>query len=345
MRRREMLLGLAAVGTAVAAAPSWAAADPVRQTVPLDKLLTAGGPNTAPMPPAQLATRLSTARQAFQQCRYRQLMAGLPDLIAAAIASRDRADGGAREHFEELLSQCYRLGSELCVKLSEDSIAWVLADRALTAAHHSGDAVSIVESTRRVAVAMRRGGHHDGALDLLTNVGRSIDPYAHGRPGAAVAAYGAMLYTAAYSSAQHGNSGHAIELIDEAHEVAGRLHRTGPVGSPFGITNVTIYRIAVCTSVGDTAGALRHADRIDLQQLSTPERRGRYFIDTARACVRHGSYDRAYQAVLAAEHHAPQEVRRPSVRELVYHLLHVPAHGPAPGGLRELAGRIGVVRR
>jgi hypothetical protein len=48
------------------------------------------------------------------------------------------------------------------------------------------------------------------------------------------------------------------------------------------------------------------------------------------------------QALLAAERHAPEEVDRPSVRDLVSGLLYAPT--VIPDGLRGLADRIGAVR-
>jgi hypothetical protein len=75
-------------------------------------------------------------------------------------------------------------------------------------------------------------------------------------------------------------------------------------------------------------------------ELPSPERYGRHCVDTARAWAAHGRPDRAVQALLAAERHAPEEVDRPSVRDLVSGLFYAPT--ATPDGLRGLAGRIGV---
>jgi len=73
----------------------------------------------------------------------------------------------------------------------------------------------------------------------------------------------------------------------------------------------------------------------------TPERHGRRLTDTARAQTRHGRADEAAHAVLAAHRHAPEEVDRASVGDLVT-LLYSPT--PTPTALRRLAGRVGVRR-
>ena len=63
---------------------------------------------------------------------------------------------------------------------------------------------TIAAASRAVAIAMRRAGHYDAATTMLTRTALSLDA-AHGAPPVPVlAAYGSLLCTAAYSSAQHG---------------------------------------------------------------------------------------------------------------------------------------------
>jgi hypothetical protein len=109
---------------------------------------------------------------------------------------------------------------------------------------------------------------------------------------------------------------------------------------PFSPATVAICRISVHTTLGDTGTALQHAASVNAALLPTRERHGRYLIDTARAWARHGRIDKAVQTVLTADRHAPEEVNRPSGRELVRTLLDSPT--PTPAALRDLAGRIGL---
>ncbi|MBU3864988.1 XRE family transcriptional regulator, partial [Streptomyces sp. 4503] len=66
----------------------------------------------------------------------------------------------------------------------------------------------------------------------------------------------------------------------------------------------------------------------------------RYWIDVARAFDQWGKPDRCYRALLAAEHAAPQEVRRGSVRTLAAGLMR---HDRALPGVRAFAQRVGVL--
>src|SRR5262249_6045654 len=145
--------------------------------------------------------------------------------IAVTTASQNTATGTRRENIAAILAAAYQLASELCIKLNDDALGWVLADRAMTSALASGHASSIAGSTRSVAIAMRRAGHQAGAVGLLPSAAYGLD-LRHRPSDAVLAAYGSLLCTAAYSSAQQGNHAQAVELVDEAADAASRL--TGP---------------------------------------------------------------------------------------------------------------------
>jgi hypothetical protein len=185
-----------------------------------------------------------------------------------------------------------------------------------------------------VSYFQRHGTGSRGSLGLC------IQGPACNAPDALIGAYGSLLCTAAYSSAQARNTGEATTFVDEAATAAQRLGRPDAGVVPFGGSTVDIYRIGVYTALGDTAAALDAAQRVQAAELPSTERYGRYCIDTARAWAAHGRPGRAVQALLAAERHAPEEVDRPSIRDLVSGLLYAPT--VTPDGLRDLARRIGV---
>lgn len=343
MRRRDLLTGIAASATAGLWTSAGEAAESETATTGLESLLLASAvPAQTTLSPPQLTDSLNTAWHRYDNCSYHELTRTLPALISTTHTVRDAATGQQRELLSATLATTYRLAAALCVKLDDDAIAWVLADRALTAAQHSGNPTCIAACTRAVAIAMRRAGHHDGAVQLLTTTAVNLDTN-HGQISAdTIAAYGTLLCTAAYSSAQHDRRATAVELINEAATAASRL--AAPVhgrGGSLSSTNVKIYKIGVFTALGDTPAALKSAQAVDPHQLPTAERYARYCVDTSRAWRHHGRPDRACQALLVAERCAPQEVRRPSVRALVSTLLYAPT--PVPHGLKDLATRIGAI--
>lgn len=342
MRRRQLLSGLAAGATA-AAWPLPAAAGSVPGTAgPVDfaDILAA----TSEPPPVALDTLLAVltaARSDFTTCRYDRLGERLPMLIATAAATRRHTRGVDRDQAAVILAAGYRLASELSVKRNDDALGWVFADRALTAARDSGQPLSIAHASRSAAIAMRRAGHHQDAVGLLTTAAGHLEP----RPqptDSDLAAYGALLCTAAYASAQRGDRDSAAVLITEAADTADRLTTTVTNGEiTFSPTNVAVYRIGICTALGDSGAALQHAGTVEPARLATAERHARYCIDTARAWELHGRPDGASDALHAAERLAPQELRRPSVRDLITHLLYAPTM--TPSGLRDLAVRCGAI--
>jgi transcriptional regulator with XRE-family HTH domain len=339
VRRREILTGLAGSAAAGLLPASAHATAPSPTTGHLEALLTADAATAAPVTLAELATAMADAMIAFSDCRYEHLAGALPGLLATAHSSCDAATGGRQDRLAVLLADGYSLASELCIKLNDDAIGWVLADRALATARDSGSASSIAAATRQFAIAMRRAGHHDGAVSLLTSTAGDLGANGDNATAAQIAAYGPLLCTAAYSSAQHGRQSQAIELIDEATLAAARLSQPGPnTTEGFSPSNVTIYKIGIYTALGNSATALDHARSVDPRLLPNRERHARYCVDTARAWVSHGDLEHAYQALCAAERHAPEEVRRPSIRDLVSTMLYAPS--PTPRGLRDLASRI-----
>ena len=164
--RRELLTGLAGVSAAalLPASRAAAAAGPDPVTTAIGEILSSGPGAAAPVSAGTLEARLTAAWQAFSACRYQALAVKLPGLVAAASANcADAAPGAARAAASTALADTYVLVSDLAEKAGEDGMAWVAADRALTAARDSGDPATIAASSRAVAIAMRR---HQ-ALDLI----------------------------------------------------------------------------------------------------------------------------------------------------------------------------------
>ncbi|WP_371097126.1 hypothetical protein [Streptomyces sanglieri] len=87
--------------------------------------------------------------------------------------------------------------------------------------------------------------------------------------------------------------------------------------------------------------ALAAARAVAPHSLPSVERRARYYTDIAAAFGRWGRRDECIRALLAAEHHAPEETHaRPAVKSLVSGLL---VSGRTTTELRGLAARVGVL--
>jgi hypothetical protein len=88
--------------------------------------------------------------------------------VAAARASFDTCL--YQRHLLRLTADAYCLASQLCVKLGEDAMAWVTADRALSVARRSGVPVTLAAYASRLSTAAytaAKAGRLHQALELI----------------------------------------------------------------------------------------------------------------------------------------------------------------------------------
>ncbi|MEV5704870.1 hypothetical protein [Actinoallomurus sp. NPDC052274] len=344
MRRRELLTGAAGLAAAGALGlPRTARASQApAPALGLEDLLYGPDPSADPVPLAALRTATARARALFQAARYDQLAADLPHLIATATSTRDHTDGNDRLAADALLAETYIVASGFMVKLNDDQLAWATADRAAQAAAASGDALTLADARRSVATVMRRTGRPGRARALLIDAADQIAPARAATPEQ-VSMYGTLLQVAAYTAAVDGDRAQAHDLISEAAAAANRLGRdANHRHTVFGPTNVGLYQVSIAQVLGDNGTAIAHAKSLNPAAIPTAERRGRYWIDVARAWHQWGKPEACYRSLLAAERAAPAEVRyRPPVRRMTADLLRADRRGALPG-LRAFATRVGV---
>ncbi|MGH3925438.1 MAG: hypothetical protein ACRDTT_21710, partial [Pseudonocardiaceae bacterium] len=211
VRRRRALTGLVGVtGATLLGIPDHAGG---RDDSMLRLLSSAPAATAAHLSVQELRGALAAARSLFQRCRYADLADTLPDLILTTQLSREEAVDHQYEELSALLADAYSLASELCTRLHDYPLAWVTADRARFAAQASGHAVSVAEAARMASIAMRKHGHHDAAITLLTTTALNLSAATGSPQPDLLGTYGSLLCTAAYTAAQHGSRTHALELI------------------------------------------------------------------------------------------------------------------------------------
>lgn len=333
MRRRYVLQGLSAsavVLPALALARSPMVSD-------LDNGLFIPQTGAEPVTLDRMRQLVAMVRAHFAACEFRQLAAAMPRLIAIAHASRDAAVYDTRARFDALLSTVYVTGNELAIKLHENPVAWVMADRAVAAAVASGDPMTIAKARWRAAISLRRSKHPHTASSLITTAAQDLHRSTSLESGQAAGFFARMLCCAAYTAALAERRADAYDLLAHAREVVIE-HRA----SSFGFADIDLYGISVARSVGDFGQAVQYSQQVPVGALATVERRTRFYEDSAIAWWGKGRPDKTYQAMLAAEAIAPQEVRyRPWAHRLTTNLLGCGQRTGLPG-LREFAGRIGV---
>ncbi|MFE5854117.1 helix-turn-helix domain-containing protein [Streptomyces sp. NPDC056500] len=339
VRRRNLLAGLAttAATTVLGTAPASA-----RTTLSglEDLLLHRDGSTSGVEPtPHSVAAALATSRREFGTCRYDALARALPARIALAQALGRL---GAAEQSATTVAELYNAATRLCIKLGEDGLAAVTADRALTAALSGAGALTIAEAHRMVSSSWRRQGYYVRATDVAVTAAQQLAADRTAPEVERLSVQGNLYATAAYTAAKQGDRHTAKELITEAETTATRLgHEVQPGGTTFfGHSQVLLHRISISHLLGDAGQAIEHARRVDVRQLPTPERQARYWIDVARSFEQWSKHDRCYRALLSAEQAAPQEVRRSSVRTMATGLMR---HDRMLPGVRAFANRVGAL--
>ncbi|MBB0244893.1 helix-turn-helix domain-containing protein [Streptomyces alkaliphilus] len=342
VRRRELLAALAGAGTGTVLGASSATGAPSQPNLSgLEDPLLHRGPGQVPATdpgPATVAAAVDASRDEFGACRYTALARALPSRIALATT----LDGNAHpERAATAVADLYTIATRLCIKLGEDGLAAVTADRALTAALGGADALTVAEAHRMVSSTWRRRGHHARATDVAVVAAGHLAGEPDGATVEGLSVRGNLYATAAYTAAKQGDRHTAQALIAEAEATAGQLGRDAMArGTVFGPARVLLHRISISHLLGDAGQAIEHARRVDVAALPTAERRARYWIDVARAFEQWGKPDRCHRSLLAAEQAAPQEVRRAPVRTMAAGLMRYDRTLP---GVRTFARRVGAL--
>ncbi|KPC93491.1 XRE family transcriptional regulator [Streptomyces albus] len=338
MRRRKFLSGTAAAMTAAAmpqtSTPAHADEAQLGEVLVArlrDAMLGLGKPSHT-AEPQHLAAELDHAHRDYRTGGFVSLSVRLPRLLATAHAAPD-AD-------HRLLGRAYLLTTRLLIKLDEQQLGWMAADRARQLAITAADPLVVAEAARQLAVLARKAQWHDQALTLALTAADAPGLREAGQPG--IALRGLLLQSAAYTAAWQGNAVGMRELTAEAAAIAADLGATHHLDAGgFNPATVQLHLVSAENSAGDPSRALAAAQAIDPAALPSAERRARLHTDVAHAHHKRGHRDACITSLLAAERCAPQETHaRPAVRALVAGLL---LSGRTTPDLRGLATRVGAL--
>jgi len=283
------------------------------------------------------------ARRHYQACRYAELMELLPQLLLRLRAASILLDGEAKNRALILSADAYHVAAGLLLKLDDQGLAHLAADRSMQAAQASEDPVTLGASARIVTHALMRGGHLSVAASAASGHAARLDRDMLSHNPESLSVYGSLLLRGAVAAAQDGRRGGAQELLDESGAAAQQLGADANLRwTAFGPTNVKLHRVNVAVTLGDAGTAVQLAREIDPAAITVTERKATLLIDVSRAFLQWGRHDKAYAALRAAEHAAHEEVAgRPSVHRMVRELI-----AAAPPSVRrdaaEFATQIGV---
>lgn len=289
--------------------------------------------------------QLTYTGHAWLSSHFATVSRALPQLIQDAQRHAAHARDAERLQAQRMLVMAYRLACSTLLKFGSTEVAWLAADRAMTAGQAVDDPIALARASRSVARAMSHTGQLDEAINACTGMAEILRPRLRGDDPDSLPLFGMLLLAAEIAAATQGDASLATELHAEAFAAAERIganHRGHH--TVFGPANVEVHRVSALVRLDQPEHAVRYANNIDTSLLDTlpAERRSNFLLDVADANSRAGHISDAIQALVQAERLAPEEVRcRPLTHGMITSLLSTGSGGSDPT-LRQLAHRAGI---
>lgn len=213
----------------------------------------------------------------------------LPQLIRDAEAAVRALTGDDRRAALVALSDVYRLTGQATAYVAPAELAWVVADRALTAAQDADQPAAIAAAAWNMGNILRETAYPEEALRVVNDAADLIHPHLENGPDDWRGIYGALQLHAAVTAAREGREGDAWNYWDRGDQVAKSLPAEYVHPSTvFGRANVDFHAVSVATDLRKSQKALGLADDLDPDVMPSRERRARLWIEVARGHLQRG---------------------------------------------------------
>ncbi|KMS77717.1 hypothetical protein ACH49_19725 [Streptomyces leeuwenhoekii] len=298
-------------------------------------------PPTAASPPDPtiLQGRVNQTWRLWHTSEHNRTEVGalLPDLIRDTEAAVRTLDGAERRAALVALSDVYRLTGQATAYVAPAELAWVVADRALTAAQDADQPAAIAAAAWNMGNILRETSYPEEALRVVTDAATLIRPHLDGAPDDWRGIYGALQLHAAVTAARDGREGDAWRYWGKGDQVAKSLPADYVHPSTvFGRANVDFHAISVATDLRKSAKALDLADDLDPDVMPSVERRARLWVEVARGHLQRGERTAALKVMQMAQEIGAETVAyTPSARHVAADLWRT-----APRAMRKEAGQL-----
>lgn len=221
-----------------------------------------GRPMREPVDPAPVARLAEHGWSDYQSGQLGRVIAALPGLIASAQALEESAPVSDTASCWAASARIHHLAASALAKVGESELAWMSAERAMSAAEQSGDPLSLASAARAGTHALLSVGRFDDAVQLgqtaadwLAGQIRSNDP-------AALSIVGMLYLRTASAAARRQDRAGTSELLSAATGAARRLGRDANYWhTSFGPTNVALYRLSTGLDLGDVLYVIERVPR------------------------------------------------------------------------------------
>ncbi|MBT0772139.1 helix-turn-helix domain-containing protein [Kineosporia sp. J2-2] len=264
--------------------------------------------------PVRSIAELSTATDYLVHERlnsqYRQLLAGLPDLIPELTRSlMEQHEERNRQAVAGLLVQAWRAADAVAAKLGLHDLGGRLIHIMGWAAGQSGDPFNLAATSYVRAESFFLGREPGRGRVMLERAADAVKDRPTDRTDEMLAQYGALHMRAAIAAARAGQQDLAWDHLDEAKTTAAQVTEGIWAGTAFGPESVRIHEVSTAVELDAPQVALDTA-RDWAPPTSLPaERRSHFYVDLARAQFAIGQHDDVLETLRSAQRIAPQNVR------------------------------------
>jgi transcriptional regulator with XRE-family HTH domain len=271
--------------------------------------LAGGGTDAEPPSIAVLRKEVGALWDAYQDSRFGYVTSRLADLLHRAQLAADHYDGDDQDDARRLLGLAYQLAATQLTKLGESDLAWIAADRGLSAVRPTGDPLITGSLFRSVGHALHATGRYTDAVRLTEDAAGYLEPHLSHAAPELLSIYGTLFLSGSMAAARANDASTTRTFLAAADQAAGKLGAdANHLWTAFGPTNVAIHRVATAAELGDFQVAIDLGPRVDTTCLPM-ERRVRHALEVARAYSSWNRVDDAQSMLLDAEQMAPEQVR------------------------------------
>ncbi len=310
-------------------------------------LLPPSAERSAEKPPdlARLHRSVEEANRLYQASRYIAVGELLPGLIVQAQRAVRELDGPERRMAHGVLAEVYHITAKTLSRVGEAGLAWLVADRAVTAAEQSETPLLMTATAYHLGQAFLREGRLDDSLSIALSVVEMLERDTRDAMPARLSAIGGLYLTGAIAAARSNERVQTDQLLTRAAALAEQIQDgRNDLWLAFGTANVAVHRVAAAVELGDPSEAVRRGEAFDLSQLP-PEllgRRSQLLVELARAYVQRRMDAAAVNTLLEAEGVAPEAIRFNGIVHGVIRELLRREHRRSTPQLRPLAARLGL---
>jgi transcriptional regulator with XRE-family HTH domain len=305
----------------------------------LAPLLADGHASPEPLALDQLSRRVHDIFDAYQHSRFGYVTARAPGLLQDAVTAVRGTDGDRQVRAFELMALSYQAAAAVLTKLGEADLAWIAAERGLTAAQRSDSQVILGSLFRSVAHTLLATGRFQPAVQLVSRAADVLSSSIGTADDAMLSVYGSLFHTGAMAASRADNRQTTRGFLTEAQDAANQLGADANyMWTAFGPTNVAIHQVNTAMELGDVQIALDIGPGLDTSGLPA-ERQVRHALEVARAYAARNRQDEGLATLLGAEQIAPEQVRHHFIsRQLV--LTWMRQRGKPSPSLTGLASRL-----